>query len=94
MTNNSSLTFLLSGLLAFAGPVSCKGAASEQKASSGTRVKYRLGQKIEFPDFAIEYVGERQKSVPVYPKEDSSITISRSATERLRKWFLGLPAQA
>jgi len=51
VTNNSTLIFLLSGLLTFAGPISCGHAASERKASYGTRVKYRVGQKIEFPGF-------------------------------------------
>jgi len=66
--NNSTLILLFSGLLVFLGPVSCGHAASEQKASYGTRVKYRAGQKIEFPDFTVEYVGERRESVPVYPR--------------------------
>ena len=68
MRNNSTLIFVLGSLLAFVGPVSCGQAASEQKASYGTRVKYQAGQKIEFPDFTVEYVGERRKSLPVYPR--------------------------
>jgi len=84
MTNNSTLIFLLSGLLTFAGPISYGHAASEQKASYGTRVKYRAGQKIEFPDFAIEYVGERRKSTQA-TQEGSSIMVSRPARERLGK---------
>jgi hypothetical protein len=68
LKNNSTLIFLLGGLLAFADPISCGHAAPEQKASYGTRVKYRTGKKIEFPDFTIEYVGERRKSVSVYPR--------------------------
>ena len=66
MTNSASLIFLLSGLLVFFGPVSCGYA--DQNASYGTRVKYRAGQKIEFPDFTVEYMGERRKTVPVYPR--------------------------
>jgi len=66
MKNNSTLILLLSGLLVFLGPVSCGHA--EQNASYGTRVKYKAGQKIEFPDFIVEYVGERRKSIPVYPR--------------------------
>ena len=91
MTNNSSLVFLLSGLLAFAGPVSCGHAASEQKVSYGTRVKYRAGQKIEFPDFAIEYVGERQKSVPVYPRPFIyyDFKVSKGKTEKMISWTTG-----
>ena len=54
--------------MAFAGPVSCGHAASEQTAPYGARVKYRTGEKIGFPDFTIEYVGERRKSVSVYPR--------------------------
>ena len=68
MRNNSTLIFLLGSLWAFAGNVSCGYAASEEKAAYGTRVKYRPGQKIEFPDFAVVYVGERRKTVPVYPR--------------------------
>ena len=67
MKNNSTLIFLFSGLLAFFGPVSCGHAASERKASYGTHVKYRAGQKIEFPDFTVEYIGERRKGTPAYP---------------------------
>jgi hypothetical protein len=66
--NNSALIFVLGSLLAFVGPVSCGQAASEQKASYGTRVKYQAAQKIEFPDFTVEYVGERRKSLPAFPR--------------------------
>ena len=91
MTNNSSLIFLLSGLLAFAGPVSCGDAASQQKASYGTRVKYRAGQKIEFPDFTIEYVGERRKSVSVYPRgfRYYDLKVSKGKTEKMVSWTTG-----
>jgi hypothetical protein len=68
LKNNSALILLFSGLLAFFGPVSCGHAAWEQKASYGTRVKYQAGQKIEFPDFTVEYVGERRTSLPAYPR--------------------------
>jgi hypothetical protein len=64
----SPLIFLLSGLVAFAGPVNCGYAASTNKASYGTRVKYGAGKKIEFPDFTIEYIGERRTTSPVYPR--------------------------
>jgi hypothetical protein len=91
VTNSASLIFLLSGLLAFAGPISYGHAASEQKVSYGTRVKYRLGQKIEFPDFAIEYVGERQKSVPVYPRPFIyyDFKVSKGKTEKMISWTTG-----
>lgn len=62
------LLVVLASLLAFFGPVSCGHAASEQKTSYGTRVKYRAGQKIEFPDFTVEYVGEHRQSVSAYPR--------------------------
>ena len=68
MKNNSALIFLVSGLLAFFGPVSCGHGASEHKASYGTRVKYRVGAKIEFPDFTVEFVGERRQTTPAYPR--------------------------
>ena|SRR5437868_3672085 len=68
MKNNSALILLFSGLLVSAGPVSCGYAASDEKAAYGTRVKYRAGQKIEFPDFAVEYIGERRKGTRAYPR--------------------------
>jgi hypothetical protein len=91
VTNSASLIFLLSGLLAFAGPVSCGHAASKQKASYGTRVKYRAGQKIEFPDFTIEYVGERRKSIPVYPRGFLyyDFKVSKGKTEKMISWTTG-----
>ena len=68
MRNNSTLIFVLGSLLVFVGPVSWGQAASGQQALYGTRVKYQAGQKIEFPDFTVEYVGERRTSLPVYPR--------------------------
>jgi hypothetical protein len=90
--NNSTLIFLVGCVLALAGPISCGQAAPEQKASYGTRVKYRAGQKIEFPDFTIEYIGERRKILPVYPSGFLYYDF-KEAKERLRKWCPGLPAQ-
>ena len=91
MRNNSTLILLLSGVLAFAGPVSCGHAASEQKASYGTRVKYRPGEKIEFPDFTVEYVGERRKTVPVYPRGFLyyDFKVSKGKAEKLVSWTTG-----
>jgi hypothetical protein len=88
--NNSSFIFLLSGVLAFAGPVSCGHAASEN-ASYGTRVKYRPGEKIEFPDFTIEYIGERRKTVPVYPRGFLyyDFKVSKGKTEKVISWTTG-----
>jgi len=64
--NNSTLIFLLSGLLACA--VASDSYATSEKASYGTRVKYQARQKIELPDFTIEFVGERRESSPTYPR--------------------------
>jgi hypothetical protein len=91
VTSNSTLIFLLSGLLAFSGPVSCGHAASEQKPLYGTRVKYRLGQKVEFPDFTIAYVGERRKSVPVYPRGFLyyDFKVSKGKAEKMVSWTTG-----
>jgi hypothetical protein len=91
VTNNSLLSLLVGGMLAFAGPVSCGHAASEQKASYGTRVKYRVSQKIEFPDFTVEYVGERRKTVPVYPRGFLyyDFKVSKGKTEEMVFWTTG-----
>jgi hypothetical protein len=77
--------------LVFAGPVSCGHAASEQTASYGIRVKYRAGQKIEFPDFAIEYLGERRQTVPVYLRGFLyyDLKVSKGEAEKLISWTTG-----
>jgi hypothetical protein len=69
--------------------VSCGYA--EQRASYGTRVKYRLSEKIEFPNFTVEYVGERRKTVPVYPRGFLyyDFKISKGNTEKLISWTIG-----
>jgi hypothetical protein len=87
--NHSTLIFLFSGLLGFSGLVSCGQA--EQTASYGTRVKYRARQKIEFPDFAVEYLGERRKSLPVYPRGFLyyDFKISRGKAEKVISWTTG-----
>ena len=89
MKGNSTLIFL--GLLAFIGPVSCGHAASEQTASYGARVKYEVGKKIKFPDFTIEYVGERRKSGPVYPRPFLyyDFKISQGTNEKMVSWTAG-----
>jgi len=88
--NNSPFIFLLSGVLAFVGPVSCGHAASEN-ASYGARVKYRPGEKIEFPDFTIEYVGERRKTVPVYPRGFLyyDFKMNKGKAEKVISWTTG-----
>jgi hypothetical protein len=89
--NNSTLIFVIGCVLAFAGQISCGHAASEQKAAYGTRVKYRVGQKIEFPDFTIEYVGERRKTLPVYPRGFLyyDFKVSKGKVEKMVSWTTG-----
>jgi len=91
LKNNSALILLFSGLLAFFGPVSCGHAAWEQKASYGTRVKYQAGQKIEFPDFTIEYIGGRRKTVPVYPRPFIyyDFKVRKGKAEKMVSWTSG-----
>jgi hypothetical protein len=54
-------------------------------------VKYKVGQKIEFPDFTIEYLGEPRKSLPVYPREFLyyDFRVSRGKTEKVVSWTTG-----
>jgi hypothetical protein len=89
VTNRSSLILFCGGLLVFFGPVSCGHAA--QNASYGTRVKYREGQKIEFPDFTVQYLGERRKSLPVYPRGFLyyDFKVSRGKAEEVVSWTTG-----
>jgi hypothetical protein len=89
--NSSSLVFLFGCVLALTGPVTCGHAAPEQKASYGTCVKYRAGKTIEFPDFMIEYIGERQKAVAVYPRGFLyyDFKVSKGNTEKMISWTAG-----
>jgi hypothetical protein len=91
LKSNSAFIFLISGLLALAGPVSCGYGASGEKASYGTRVKYQTGQKIEFPDFTVEYIGERRKSLPVYPRGFLyyDLKVSKGNSEKVISWTTG-----
>ena len=91
MKSNSAFIFLFSGLFALVGPVRCGQAASEQKASYGTRVKYQAGEKIEFPDFTVEYVGERRTSLPVYPRGFLyyAFKVRTANIERVVSWSSG-----
>jgi hypothetical protein len=91
LKNSSTFIVLFSGLLAVACPVSCGYAASGEKASYGTRVKYGAGNKIEFPDFTIEYVGERRQSSPMYPRGFLyyDFKVSSGKTEKMVSWTAG-----
>jgi hypothetical protein len=89
VTNRSSLILVSGAIFAFAGVVSCGHA--EQNASYGTRVKYRASQKIDFPDFRVEYLGERRKTLPVYPRGFLyyDFKITRGKTEKVVSWTTG-----
>ena len=87
--NNSTLVLL--GLLAVIGSVSFGHAASEQMASYGTRVRYEAGKKIEFPDFTIEFVGERRQSSTNYPRGFLyyDFKVSQGKTDKTVSWTAG-----
>jgi|SRR6267142_2263064 len=89
VTIRSSLIFLPAVILAFVDVANCGHA--EQNASYGTRVKYRASQKIDFPDFTVEYVGERRKSLPVYPRGFIyyDFKVSKEKTEKIVSWTTG-----
>ena len=90
MTNNFAFIFVFSGLLTFLGPVSCS-YASDQKAAYGTPVKYQLGKKVEFPDFTVEYLGERRKISSVYPRGFLyyDFKVSKGTSEKVISWTTG-----
>ncbi len=68
MKNNSAVILFFNGLLAFSAPSVADMPRPIGKVSYGTCVKCRVGQKIEFPDFTVQYVGERRQSAPAYPR--------------------------
>jgi hypothetical protein len=89
VTIRSSLIFLPTAILAFVGVASCGHA--EQNASYGTRVKYRASQKIDFPDFTVAYLGERRKTLPVYPRGFLyyDFKFTNGKTEKVVSWTTG-----
>ena len=89
MKNNWPLIFLFSGLLAYAA--ASDSHATSEKASYGTRVKYQARQKIELPDFTIEFVGERRESSPTYPRGFLyyDFKVSSGKTEKTVSWSAG-----
>ena len=54
-------------------------------------MKYRVGQKIEFPDFTVEYLGERRKTLPVCPRGFLyyDFKVSRGKAEKVVSWTTG-----
>jgi hypothetical protein len=68
MKNNSAVILFFNGLLAFSAPSVADMPRPIGKVSYGTCVKCRVGQKIEFPDFTVQYVGERRQSAQAYPR--------------------------
>ena len=84
-----SLIFLQVAILAFLDMASCEHAG--QNASYETRVKYRAREKIDFPDFTVEYLGERRKTLPVYPRGFLyyDFKITRGKTEKVVSWTTG-----
>ena len=91
MRTAASLILFLSSLLACAGPVRCGYCASARNASYGTRVKYATGKRIDFPNFTIEYVGERRKTLPVYPRGFLyyDFKLRNGSTEKMVSWTSG-----
>jgi hypothetical protein len=89
VTNRSSLALVSGAILAFEVVVSCGHA--EENASYGTRVKFRANQKIDFPDFTVEYLGERRKTLPVYPRGFLyyDFKITRGKAEKAVSWTTG-----
>ena len=89
VTIRSSLIFLPAVILAFVDVANCGRA--EQNASYGTHVKYRASQKIDFPDFTVEYVDKRRKSLPVYPRGFiyCDFKVSKEKTEKIVSWTTG-----
>jgi hypothetical protein len=73
-------------VLAFAVQSAADMQRPNRTLRTGTRAKYRAGEKIGFPDFTVEYVGERRKTVPVYPRGFLYYDFKVSK-EKLRKSF-------
>jgi hypothetical protein len=91
LKSNSTLIFLFSGLLALAGSVSCGYGTPGAKESYGMRVKYQVGKRIEFPDFTIEYIGERRQGSPKYPRGFLyyDFKVSSGKVEKTISWTTG-----
>ena len=76
----------LTALIGFVVLMSCRGrnvqSNSSTKVSYGTKVKYAEGQKIEFPDFAIEFLGEKTaRNHEKYSRDEFRITKGNEVKE-------------
>ena len=65
-------------IIIFAVPAGCHKPAAPSSATAqpsyGAPVRYAEGQKIEFPDFTVEFVGERPpRSYEKYPRHQFRI---------------------
>ena len=54
-------------------------------------MKYKAGQKIQFPDFTVAYLGERRQSSPMYPRGFLyyDFKVSSRKTENMVSWTAG-----
>jgi hypothetical protein len=68
MKHNFILVMLICGfLITVITSVNCGGRASAEKNQYGARVKFVKGLELEFPDFTLEFVGQRRVTSPRYP---------------------------
>jgi hypothetical protein len=51
-----------------AGLVGCKATASPSVQSYGVKVSYAQGQPLEFPDFSLEFLGQRKEADPNFSR--------------------------
>jgi hypothetical protein len=45
----------------------CQWSQPDRKPAYGVKVTYALGQPLEFPDFTLEFLGQRKESDPKFP---------------------------
>ena len=60
--------YLIAILFVASGQLSCGQDAGAAEAAFGRAIKFQVEKPIRFPDFTIEYIGERRQSSQVYPR--------------------------
>lgn len=79
---------LLSAIVTFAG---CGNKTLTDKNQYGVRIKYAQGVKIEFPDFTLEFIGERRVTSSHYPAGFLyyDFKVNTGNTEKTVSWTSG-----
>ncbi len=87
--NHSIITLVLFCMLATL--FNCRASGNPKLAAYGAITKYEPDKVIEFPDFTLEFTGERRVSSPPYPRGFLyyDFKIKTASEEKVISWTAG-----